>query len=152
MESRRHFTVSHIAAKKAVIAAFSHPEFKKRWLRCVHSTEHERLLTQFKQAVVAQQEKSSKKIPESQNSEKRKRKEFYDFGSDSGEEGGDSTDPNLNKTSIEILKYFDDKCTDLDRLISFYKKSFFAIQYPVTLLCSCGETIFICNNVKYTKE
>jgi len=40
-----------IEAENAMIAAFSHPKFKNRWLSCIDSSQHDRCIQIFKTAV-----------------------------------------------------------------------------------------------------
>lgn len=99
-------------SKNAAIAAFSHPQFKKRWLKCVKKDEHDHLLGEFKNAVAAHQSNQSKTDFKPQDCEKNK---FYDFGS-SEDEGLETGVENVIDGSIEILKYFSDKRTNIRML------------------------------------
>ncbi|KAL4132413.1 hypothetical protein QTP88_009567 [Uroleucon formosanum] len=68
-----------IEAENAAIAAFSYPQFKNKWLNCIDSASHDKLLSIFKKAVVA--ELNSTKINEENfESQVDNYFDFFDFG------------------------------------------------------------------------
>lgn len=68
-----------IEAENAAIAAFSYPQFKNKWLNCIDSAFHDKLLSIFKKAVAA--ELNSTKINEENfESQVDNYFDFYDFG------------------------------------------------------------------------
>jgi len=94
----------------AAIAALSYPRFKKRWLTCVETEFHDRLIRIFKKtADEIFIEKSThlelEKSPKNQTTD-----DFFDFGSST------LTLTGIPKSELEVLHYFADEENDLQHL------------------------------------
>ncbi|KAL4098885.1 hypothetical protein QTP88_023403 [Uroleucon formosanum] len=94
----------------AAIAALSYPRFKKRWLTCVETEFHDRLIRIFqKTADEIFIEKSThlelEKSPKNQTTD-----DFFDFGSST------LTLTGIPKSELEVLHYFADEENDLQHL------------------------------------
>ncbi|XP_055902893.1 uncharacterized protein LOC129939052 [Eupeodes corollae] len=103
-------------AVNAAIAAFSHPEFKNRWLSCVDMNFQTNLLNAFKEAV-------EKEIPQTQPQDTKtgalnaqSRSDFFDFGSEN-----EVIEPMPSKAVVDmqVLNYFNYSSRTLDSLEHF---------------------------------
>lgn len=99
------FNISTPLAETATIAAFANPHFKKRWLKCLDSFHHARLLQLFTNAVsecvrIKLEGTSSKAAAEGLAP---KYRQFFDFGKE------EDTNPNSESNSLaqmQICSYF----------------------------------------------
>jgi len=94
----------------AAMAALSYPRFKKRWLTCVKTEFHDKLIQIFKKTaneilIEKNSPLESEKSPENQTTD-----DFFDFGSSS------LTLTGIPKSELEVLHYFADEENDLQNL------------------------------------
>ncbi|XP_076625083.1 uncharacterized protein LOC143343753 [Colletes latitarsis] len=119
-------------SEKAVIAAFSHPKFKNKWLSCVETDKHKRLLSLFKRALSSQIETDTPTSATPNNHESNKFNHFFDFGTLSSTHNDQEL---LSTTNIELLtlQYFTDKTEEYSILNTFPAIKNIFIQYNTPL-------------------
>lgn len=119
----RFYKFESSEAVEAAIAAFSHPEFKNRWLSCVDVSVQNKMLDAFKAAVEEELPKTKAQLEDAteweeqvQSSKYQSRSDFFDFGSEN-----EVVKPMSTKAVVEmqVLNYFNYTSKDMNSLKHF---------------------------------
>lgn len=127
----RFSTFYKLTDENAIIAALSHPRFKKKWFSCVLPDQHKRCTNLLKSAICS--EISRNEFETENNAHVKSREDdFFDFSSDSGSETQSSNCPKRRAESI-MSGFFAEESRDINLLHRhpFVKNVFIQYNTPM---------------------